>query len=94
MSRSRPLSHDEWVQTHLKQMRAERRQRQTVIYGTGAKNRGAITDDKGERIVYGPTGKPVRVIEWQGGNQVEQWDDRLHAVIRPAVHFKFGEMTA
>ena len=94
MSRSRPLSHDEWVQAHLKQMRAERRQRQTVIYGTGAKNRGAITDDKGERIVYGPTGKPVRVIEWQGGNQVEQWDDRLHAVIRPAVHFKFGEVTA
>lgn len=88
------ITHDEWVQTHLKQMRAERRQRRTVIYGTGAKNRGAITDDKGERILLGPTGRPVRVIEYEGGNQVEQWDDRLHAVIRPAVRFKFGEVTA
>jgi hypothetical protein len=89
-----PMTHDEWVQLHLKQMRAERRQRQTLIFGAGGVNRARLTDDQGERIIVGPTGRPVRVIEYVGGNQVEQWDDKLHAVVRPAVHFKFGQTTA
>lgn len=88
------VTHDEWVQTHLKQMRAERRQRRTLILGSGATNRARLVEDKGERILFGPTGRPVRVIEYVGGNQVEQWDDRLHAVVRPKVHFKFREVTA
>lgn len=92
MGDARPLTHDDWVQMHLKQMRAERKQRRTVIFGTGAQNRARLTDDRGERILYGPTGQPVRVIEHVGGNQVEQWDDKLHAVVRPDVYLKLSQV--
>jgi hypothetical protein len=85
-------THDQWVQMHLNQMRAERRQRRTIITGTGAANRARLVEDRGERIIYGPTGQPVRVIEYVGGNQIEQWDDKLHAIVRPHVHLKLSEV--
>ena len=85
-----PITHDQWVQLYLKRMRAERKQRRTLIFGSGAANRAHLTDDVGERVLYGPTGVPVRVLEYEGGNQIEQADDRLHAIVRPAVRFKLG----
>jgi hypothetical protein len=87
------MTHDQWVQMHLKQMRAERRQRRTLILGAGGKNRARLIDEKGERILYGPYGQAVRVIEWEGGNQVEE-DEHLHAVIRPAARFKLAAGSA
>ncbi len=82
------ITHHQWVQMHLKQMRAERRQRKTLIFGSGARNRARLREEKGERILYGPTGQPVRVLEYDGGNQVEERGDKLHAVIRPRARFK------
>ena len=84
--------HDRWVQRHLKQMRVERKQRRTIFSGVGARGRARITEDRAEHILYGPTGQRVRVIEYAGGNQIEQHDDKLHAVIRPAAHFKMSSI--
>lgn len=45
----------------------------------------------GERVILGPTGEKIRIVETPtGGNQLEH-GDHLHAVIRPgsaAVHSK------
>lgn len=87
-----PTTHDEWVQFMLKRLRAERRQSRTVITGAGGQNRARLVDERGERMLYGPTGQPLRVIEWEGGNQIEE-DEHLHAVIRPAARFKLSAVT-
>jgi len=69
---------DRWVQQHLTEMRAPLKKRTMFTVAGRSVQRSA-----GERIVYGPNGQPVRVVELpEGGNQIEQ-DDRLHAVVRP-----------
>lgn len=37
----------------------------------------------GERVIYGPRGEAIRVVEFaEGGNQIEH-GEHLHAVVRP-----------
>lgn len=37
----------------------------------------------GERVIYGPRGEKIRVVEFtEGGNQIEH-GEHLHAVVRP-----------
>lgn len=75
---------DRWVQKHLFAMRADPRQRRTVIGPAGTFR--PLED--GETVLYAPDGTPVRVVERIGehgevsGNQVEH-GDVLHAVVRP-----------
>jgi len=87
----REAAHDRWVQAHLFQMRAERRRPRTIISGAGARFRTAAQADRGERVLYGPHGRPVRIIEYEGGNQVEE-DEHLHAVVRPHAYFKLSDL--
>jgi hypothetical protein len=72
------LSVDDYVQAYLTQMRAPLKQR--TVFGQGGKT---VVRSKGERILLGPNGQPIRVVEDpEGGTQIEH-GDHLHAVIRP-----------
>lgn len=83
-----PLSEvDRWVHRHLHQLRAPLRQRRTV-FGSVGRFRPL---ENGELTVYGPNGKPIKVVEvlnentgQAGGTQIED-DEGRHAVIRPGV---------
>lgn len=71
---------DEYVNAFLTAMRAETRKR-TVFTPAGRQ----VVRSNGERVIYGPNGAPIRVVENpEGGTQIET-DDRLHAVARPRV---------
>ena len=71
-------SADEYVQAFLTQMRAPLRHR--TVFGPSGR---AVIRSKGEQVIYGPNGEPIRVIEEpEGGTQIEH-GDHLHAVMRP-----------
>lgn len=78
---------DKWVQSHLTSMRAQPKQRRTVIGPAGTFR----PLDDGEAVLLGPDGTPVRIVERIGddgqasGNQIEH-GDHLHAVVRPRTH--------
>lgn len=73
-----PLPHlDEYVQAFLTSMRAQPKET-TMFTPAGRSTIHAI----GERVLLGPRGEKIRVLEHpEGGTQVEQ-DDKLHAVAR------------
>lgn len=75
---------DDYVNAYLLHMRAKPRERfVSTVAGT------ATVRSDGERVIYGPNGEPIRVLEraperdGSTGNQIET-DGRLHAVVRPA----------
>ena len=79
MNRLRP-DVDAYVQKYLTSFRTP--PKKVTQFGFGGRVR---TLKPGERVLYGPDGKPFRVIENpDGGTQIEQ-DDHLHAVVRPQV---------
>jgi hypothetical protein len=69
---------DDYVAAHLAAMRAPLRER-TVSTVAGC----SVVRSAGERVLLGPRGERIRVIEdVDGGTQVEH-GDHLHAVVRP-----------
>lgn len=69
---------ERYVQKHLTEMRAPLKER--TVFTTAGRS---VQRAAGERIILGPNGQPIRVIENpDGGNQIEH-GDHLHAVIRP-----------
>ncbi len=76
---------DKWIERHLLDMRAQPRQKRTVIGPAGTFR--PLED--GERVILGPGGAKIRVVERIGdkgsvsGNQIET-NEQLHAVVRPA----------
>lgn len=72
---------DEYVQAYLTAMRAPLKQR-TMFTSAGR----SVVHDSGERILYGPKGEKIRVIEHPGhSTQIEQ-GDKLHGIVRPQPH--------
>ena len=69
---------DDYVQAFLTSMRAPLKRR--TMFGPAGRQ---VLRSKGERVIYGPNGQPIRVVENpEGGNQIEH-GDHLHAVVRP-----------
>jgi hypothetical protein len=69
---------DDYVQAFLTQMRAPLKQR--TQFGPAGR---AVIRSNGERILYGPRGEKIRVIEdTLQGTHIEH-GDHLHAVVRP-----------
>lgn len=69
---------DEYVQAFLTSMRAPLRER--TQFGPAGK---AVIRSSGERVLYGPRGEKIRVVEDTAhGTQIEH-GDHLHAVVRP-----------
>ena len=91
MSDRPPTDHERFVQAALWHARQTRPERHTIITGTGARHRARPLAEKGERILYGPHGQPVRLIEWEGGNQIEE-DEHLHAIVRPSTRFTLRDL--
>lgn len=72
-------STDEFVQAFLTSLRADTKKR-TMFTSAGR----SVQQSRGERIIYGPNGEKIRVLEDPNqATQVEQRDDKLHAVMRP-----------
>lgn len=70
---------DEYVQAFLTQMRAPLKER--TQFGPAGR---AVIRSSGERVLLGPRGERIRVIEnTEHGTQIEH-GEHLHAVIRPA----------
>jgi hypothetical protein len=68
----------EYVQAFLTSMRARPKERTQF----GPAGRATIRTD-GERVLLGPRGEKIRVVENPlGGTQIEH-GDHLHAVVRP-----------
>ena len=71
---------DDYVEAFLTALRAPVRER--TVFGSAGK---FSEKSSGERRLFGPDGRPFRVIERpDGGTQIET-DNRLHAVVRPNV---------
>lgn len=71
---------DEYVQAFLTVMRAPLKER--TQFGPAGRT---VIRSKGERIIYGPNGQPIRVIEDElHATQIEHGDHQ-HVVVRPAV---------
>jgi hypothetical protein len=69
---------DEYVAAFLTSMRAPLKER--TQFGPAGR---AVIRSNGERVLLGPRGERIRVIEdAQQGTQIEH-DERLHVVIRP-----------
>lgn len=47
----------------------------------------SVRDDRTEIPLLGPKGELLRVLQYEGGRQVEH-GDHLHAVVRPSVRLK------
>lgn len=77
---------DDYVRAFLTSMRAPLKHSTTFTPAGRTTLRHA-----GERVIYGPKGQPIRVVENpDGGTQVEH-GDHLHAVVRPrTVTMKLG----
>ncbi len=70
----------DYVQAFLTAMRAPLKEK-TVFTSSGK----SVIRSNGEKILYGPNGEPIRVIEDpEGGTQIEH-GDHLHAVVRPQI---------
>lgn len=82
---------DQYVEAFLTAMRAVPTEK---IVSTSA---GTMrVHGNGERVLYGPNGAAIRVIEDPERNTQVETDDRLHAVIRPPtirVHLPRGART-
>ena len=75
-----PPTLDDYVQAFLTHMRAPLKQR--TQFGPAGR---AVIRSSGERVILGPNGQPIRVVEHpDGGTQVEH-GEHLHAVIRPTI---------
>jgi len=77
------VSLEGWVQSHINHLRAPLKSR--TMFGPAGR---AVIRSKGERVIFGPDGQPVHVIELpEGGTQIEHDDEdgnyHLHANIRP-----------
>ncbi len=71
---------DQYVGAFLTAMRAQPKER--TQFGPAGR---AVIRSKGERIIYGPNGERIRVVEDElHGTQVEH-GDHLHAVGRPQI---------
>jgi len=69
---------DQYVQAFLTAMRAPLKER-TQFSSAGRQ----VIRSKGERIIYGPNGHPIRVVDDElHGTHIEH-DDRVHVVVRP-----------
>jgi hypothetical protein len=73
---------DVYVQAHLTQMRAPLKQ--ATVFGKAGR---WVRHRTGERVILGPNGKPIRVVQYvDGGSAVEHGSDYRHAVARPVPH--------
>lgn len=59
-------------------MRAPLKQR--TVFGPAGKT---VVHDSGERILFGPKGEKIRVIEAPGGTTQVEVGDQLHGIVRP-----------
>ena len=76
----------EYVEAYLTKMRAPLKE--TVQFGPTGRT---VIRSKGERIIYGPAGQKIRIVDDVFGTQVEHGNERgrgvehQHAHVRPAV---------
>ena len=92
-----PRTTAEWVQAALEAERALRNRprvmvdnpfkgelrakvKQKFVSGYGGKTHVA---QAGERVIYGPTGERIRIIETTTGGNLIEHGDHQHAAIRP-----------
>ena len=76
---------DEYVQAFLTSFRAQPKEK-TMFTSAGR----SVQRSDGERVIYGPKGQPIRVLEDPlSGTQIEH-GDHLHAVIRPQTIYARG----
>lgn len=69
---------EEYVQAALKAMRAPLRER--TQFGPAGR---AVIRSAGERVLFGPKGQPIRVVEDERHNTQVEHGDHLHVVMRP-----------
>jgi hypothetical protein len=80
---------DQYVQAYLTSMRAPLKQR-TVFTQAGR----TVVHESGERILYGPKGEKIRVIEHPGHATQIEHGDHLHGIVRPQpVHIRIPVAT-
>ena len=76
----------EYVETYLNKMRAPLRER--LMFTPAGRT---VVHDPGERIIYGPRGQKIRIVDTPTGTQVEHGNERgrgvehQHAHVRPPV---------
>jgi hypothetical protein len=69
---------DEFLERYITRLRAPTRK--VTRFGPGGRARG---ERSGEKVIYGPDGSPLRIVEHPGGGVQVEEGDRKHAVIRP-----------
>lgn len=69
---------DEYVNAYLGAMRAPLRAK--TVFGPVGRS---TAYESGERILFGPKGEKIRVIEHPGGSTQVEIGEQLHAVVRP-----------
>jgi hypothetical protein len=73
---------DQYVDAYrLMAMRAPLKQR-TTFTPAGK----TVVHESGERILYGPKGEKIRVIEHPGGATQIEHGDHLHGIVRPKTY--------
>lgn len=73
---------DVYVQAHLTKMRAPLKQ--STMFGPAGR---WVRRKTGERIIFGPNGTPIRVVQYvDGASAIEHGNDTRHVVARPAPH--------
>lgn len=69
---------DEYVNAYLGAMRAPLKAK--TVFGPVGRS---TAYESGERVLYGPKGEKIRVIEHPGGSTQVEVGDQLHGVVRP-----------
>lgn len=69
---------DEYVEAFMHSMRAPLKAK--TVFGPAGRQ---VVHESGERILYGPKGEKIRVIEQPGHSTQIEAGDRLHGVVRP-----------
>lgn len=69
---------DEYVAAYMHSMRAPLKAK--TMFGPAGRQ---VVHESGERILYGPKGEKIRVIEQPGHSTQIEAGDRLHGVVRP-----------
>ena len=84
----------EYVEAYLTKMRAPLKE--TVQFGPAGRS---VIHHPGERIIYGPRGQKIRIVDTPGGTQVEHGNEKgrgvehQHAHVRPqVVTVGFGQL--
>lgn len=81
---------DEFISAYLMGLRAPKKER--FVSTSGGTARIKV---KGERVIFGPRGEKIRILEDENDNTQVEVGDQLHAVVRPLpVRIKVSQVQA